>query len=96
MNVQTKNHSFEELMKWPDRHVRNKLATLYETAKQYHRPSIVELGTYLLQVWEANDGQLVSVDISDCSDISDNRGFIFCNPTAQLTWGANAACATSM
>jgi len=83
-------------MKWPDRHVRNKLATLYETAKQYHRPSIVELGTYLLQVWEANDGQLVSVDISDCSDISDNRGFIFCNPTAQLTWGANAACATSM
>jgi predicted O-methyltransferase YrrM len=85
LNTKTANYDFESLRtNHPDRQVRRKMKVLYDTASAYNIPTIVELGTdrglsatMFLQACEQNDGQLVSVDIRDCSHVCNDQRFHF-------------------
>lgn len=85
LNTKTANYDFGSLYTThPDRQVRRKMKVLYDTASSYNKPTIVELGTdrglsatMFLQACKQNDGRLVSVDIRDCSQVSDDERFYF-------------------
>jgi predicted O-methyltransferase YrrM len=87
--ISTKYHNFEAYMKAEfARSVEGQVATqlmrLYRASKEISAPAILELGTQqgssttmFLQACEENDGQLVSVDIVDCSDVSTSSRWTF-------------------
>jgi predicted O-methyltransferase YrrM len=87
--IRTKYHSFEEYQKLEHaKGVEGQSATqlmrMYRIATEQTTPTILELGaargastTLFLQASEENDGRLVSVDIKDCSDISQSSRWTF-------------------
>lgn len=85
LNTKTANYDFGSLyIDHPDKQVKRKMKILYDTASAYNNPTIVELGTdrglsatMFLQACKQNDGRLVSVDIRDCSHVSDDERFHF-------------------
>lgn len=88
-SVRTRYHAFEDLKvaehaDGPARHSAAQLMRLYRTAKALASPTILELGTgrgesttVLLQACQERAGRLVSVDIDDCSDVSDSEWWTF-------------------
>lgn len=85
MNIATKNYTFADLTKnMPDRQERAQLQLLYDLASGFEQPNILELGTQggvsttvFLQACQERNGRLTSVDINDCSSISDDKNFHF-------------------
>lgn len=87
--IKTKHHSFEEFASSEfDSGLKGKIATqlmfMYRKAIEKKAPVILELGTdkglsttVFLQACEDKNGKLVSVDIEDCSDISDSDRWDF-------------------
>lgn len=87
--IRTKYHSFEdyrklEYAKGVEGQSATQLMRMYRIATEQTTPTILELGTakgasttLFLQVCEENDGRLVSVDIKDCSDISQSSRWQF-------------------
>jgi predicted O-methyltransferase YrrM len=87
--VRTRYHAFEDFQvhehtKGPARHAAAQLMRMYRIARDLPSPSILELGagrgestTVFLQACQERDGRLVSVDIKDCSDVSDSEQWTF-------------------
>ena len=87
--VKTKYHTFEEYekaeyTKGVEGHSATQLIRMYRVAREVEEPVILELGvangastTVFLQACEEADGKLVSVDIKDCSGISDSSRWTF-------------------
>lgn len=85
----TKNHTFEEYRKAEytkglKGQVATQLMRMYRIAKELTNPTILELGTckgvsttIFLQACEESNGHLVSVDIDDCSDITNSNRWKF-------------------
>ena len=80
--ISTKYHKFEqyknaEYTSGLEGQIATQLMRMYRSAMAVTNPVVLELGaaegastTVFLQACEDDDGQLVSVDIRDCSDIS--------------------------
>lgn len=89
MSVITKYYSFERLSSQAnhsgnDGKVSNQLMKLYQTALTYPEPVILELGTgkgqsttMFLQACHERDGRLVSVDLKDFSDVTNDLRWVF-------------------
>jgi predicted O-methyltransferase YrrM len=88
MNTTTRFHSFEGLIvdrtENKNRHAADQLTHVYNVVKEIRNPTILEFGidrgastTVFLQVCEENGGKLASVDIADCSAISDSPLWTF-------------------
>lgn len=87
--IKTKYHSFEEFRSAEfasglDGKIASQLMYMYRKAIEKESPIILELGvdkglstTVFLQASEDKNGKLVSVDIKDCSDISDSNRWQF-------------------
>lgn len=87
--ISTKYHTFEEYKKAEyakllEGQVATQLMRMYRIAKELTSPIILELGTgkgcsttIFLQACEESSGQLVSVDMRDCSDISNSSRWKF-------------------
>jgi len=87
--ISTKYHTFEEYKKVEygkslEGQVATQLMHMYRIAKELTNPIILELGTakgcsttIFLQACEESNGQLVSVDIRDYSDISNSSRWRF-------------------
>ena len=87
--ISTKYHTFEEYKKAEyakllEGQVATQLMRMYRIAKELTNPIILELGTakgvsttIFLQACEETNGQLVSVDINDCSNISSSSRWKF-------------------
>lgn len=67
-----------------DGKVATQLMRMYRTICEYERPVILELGTgkgqattVFLKACEEKNGKLVSIDINDCSDVSDHGSWTF-------------------
>lgn len=84
MNIETKHYNFRDLTEDGDLHYRRQLRTLYDLASSKPGAIIVELGTQtgrsstvFLQACHEHDGQLFSIDVDDCSQISQSERFHF-------------------
>jgi predicted O-methyltransferase YrrM len=87
--VRTKHYTFEQFAAaegdvTPSGEAASHLMYMFKRAAARARPLILELGTgrgeattVFLQACEERDGTLVSVDIRDCSDVSDSRCWLF-------------------
>jgi len=87
--ITTKYHTFKEFEEAEftpgiKGQVATQLMRMYNYVKELKKPSILELGTsrgasttIFLQACEETDGQLVSVDINDCSDVSNSNRCTF-------------------
>jgi len=87
--ISTKYHTFEEYKKAEyakglEGQAATQLMRMYRIAKELTNPIILELGTdkgvsttIFLQACEESNGQLVSVDIKDCSNISSSSRWKF-------------------
>ena len=87
--IKTKYHNFEEFKSAEytpgiDGKIATQLMFMYQKAINKESPIILELGvdkglstTVFLQACEEMNGKLVSVDIQDCSDISDSDRWEF-------------------
>ncbi len=87
--ISTKYHTFEEYKKAEyakglEGQAATQLMRMYRIAKELTNPIILELGTakgvsttIFLQACEETNGQLVSVDIKDCSNISSSSRWKF-------------------
>lgn len=88
-SIRTKYHDFEEFRaaeqsRTPSRHTAGQLMRMYRAAKELESPVILELGTargesttVFLQACHERGGRLVSVDVEDCSDVSDSDRWTF-------------------
>lgn len=88
-HVRTKYHTFNEFAEAEcgrgiAAQAARQLMTMYRTARVMEAPVILELGTQrgasttvLLQACEEADGRLVSVDVEDCSDVTDSPRWQF-------------------
>jgi len=85
--VSTKYHNFEDSKKLEygnKSKSSTQLMYMYQKVKELKNPLILELGTekgvsttIFLQVCEENNGQLISIDINNCSDISKSSRWEF-------------------
>jgi len=87
--IATTHHRFEELASFENVPglqgcAATQLLFMYRKSIQFHTPVILELGTatgtsttVFLQACEEKDGRLVSVDIADCSHLSDSGKWQF-------------------
>lgn len=87
--IQTRYHSFDEYASAEhgpglSGQVATQLMTMYRKVIEKTKPTILELGTdkgqattIFLQACEDTGGRLVSVDIRDCSDVSDSPRWKF-------------------
>lgn len=80
--VRTKYFEFAELVQ--DGGVLTRLQIMYDVARSIECPTILELGTQrgrsatvFLKACQERDGHLVSVDVRDCSDVSECDRFTF-------------------